>query len=158
MYTLGRISLRVGPEGPRRRWKQIPSLEARSYTVAEFNYTRGIMHPNCAAQSNAVTPNCVLLPFSSAHVPHPLKSVLRSRRCRTPRHTPRIPAPLLEPLTGTHIQLSVQLRRRFLAMYEIAEPAADTALAAIEAAAGFTEVGDGGQFTVNGATGVPARV
>ncbi len=43
-------------------------------------------------------------------------------------------------------------------MDEIAEPAADAAFAAVEAAAGFAEVGDGGQFAVDGAGGVPAGV
>lgn len=43
-------------------------------------------------------------------------------------------------------------------MYEVAESTAHTALAAIEAAACFAEIGDGRQFAVDGATGVPARV
>lgn len=43
-------------------------------------------------------------------------------------------------------------------MYEIAEAASDAAFAAVEAAAGFTEVGDGGEFAVDGAGGVPAGV
>jgi hypothetical protein len=41
---------------------------------------------------------------------------------------------------------------------EVAEAAADAALAAIKATAGFAEVGDGGEFAVDGAAGVPARV
>ena len=43
-------------------------------------------------------------------------------------------------------------------MYEIAEAAPHAALAAVEPAARFPEVGDGGQFAVNGPRGVPAAV
>jgi len=43
-------------------------------------------------------------------------------------------------------------------MYEVAEAAADAALARVEATAGFAEVGYGGEFAVDGAAGVPARV
>jgi hypothetical protein len=43
-------------------------------------------------------------------------------------------------------------------MYEIAEAAADAALAGVQAAARFSEIGDGRQFAVDGAAGVPARV
>lgn len=43
-------------------------------------------------------------------------------------------------------------------MDEIAEAAADAAFAAVEAAARFPEIGDGGEFAVDGAGGVPARV
>jgi hypothetical protein len=43
-------------------------------------------------------------------------------------------------------------------MYEIAEPSTHTALATVEPAAGLTEVGDGGEFAVDGSAGVPARV
>ena len=43
-------------------------------------------------------------------------------------------------------------------MYEIAEAAADAALAAVEPAAGLAEVGDGRELAVDGAGGVPAAV
>lgn len=43
-------------------------------------------------------------------------------------------------------------------MDEVAEAAADAALAAVEAAAGLAEVGDGAQLAVDGPSGVPARV
>jgi hypothetical protein len=43
-------------------------------------------------------------------------------------------------------------------MDEVAEAAAHAALAAVEAAAGFSEIGHGGQLAVDGAAGVPARV
>ena len=43
-------------------------------------------------------------------------------------------------------------------MYEIAEAAPDAALAAVEPAAGFAEVGDGRELAVDGAGGVPAAV
>jgi len=43
-------------------------------------------------------------------------------------------------------------------VYEVAKAAADAALAAIKATAGFAEVGDGRQFAVDGAARVPARV
>lgn len=43
-------------------------------------------------------------------------------------------------------------------MDKIAEPAANAAFAAIEPAASFAKIGDGGEFAVDGAGGVPARV
>lgn len=43
-------------------------------------------------------------------------------------------------------------------MYEVAEAAADAALARVEAAAGLAEVGDGAELAVDGAAGVPAGV
>ena len=43
-------------------------------------------------------------------------------------------------------------------MYEVAETAANAALARVQATAGLAEVGDGGEFAVDGAAGVPARV
>ena len=85
-----------------------------------------------------------------------LKPALRRRRRRTPAHTPSIPASLLQPLARAHVQLAIQLGTRFLAMDEVAEAAADTALAAVEATAGLAEIGDGRQFAVVGSAGVPA--
>lgn len=43
-------------------------------------------------------------------------------------------------------------------MNEVAEPTPDAAFAAVEAAAGFAEVGDGAELAVYGAGGVPAGV
>lgn len=43
-------------------------------------------------------------------------------------------------------------------MNEVAEAAADTAFAAVETTAGLAEIGDGREFAVDGAAGVPARV
>ena len=43
-------------------------------------------------------------------------------------------------------------------MDEVAEAAADAALAAVEPAAGFAEVGHGRELAVDGAGGVPAAV
>ena len=43
-------------------------------------------------------------------------------------------------------------------MDKIAEPAPNAPFAAIEPAASFAEIRDGGQFAVDGAGGVPARV
>jgi len=107
-----------------------------------------------------LAPNLLLSRSSNTTAPtrqtgrlHPL-----DRWCRTLAHTPRIPASLLEPLARAHVQLAIQLWRRFLAMDEVAEAAAHAALATIEAATGFAEIGDGGQFAVDGATGVPATV
>lgn len=79
-------------------------------------------------------------------------------RCRAPAHAPLIAASLLKPLPRAHIQIAVQLRRRLLPVNEVAEAAADAALAAVEATARFSEIGDGRQLAVDGATGVPARV
>ena len=103
---------------------------------------------------------------SSSTLPHSyppgqqifLKPALRRRRRRTPAHTPSIPTSLLQPLARAHVQLAIQLGTRFLAMDKVAEAAADTALAAVETTAGLAEIGDGREFAVDGAAGVPARV
>jgi hypothetical protein len=43
-------------------------------------------------------------------------------------------------------------------MNEITEAAADTALAAIESTTRFAEIGDGGEFAVDGATSIPTTI
>lgn len=43
-------------------------------------------------------------------------------------------------------------------MNEIAEASPDTAFAAVQTTAGFSEIGDGGELAVDGARGVPAAV
>lgn len=43
-------------------------------------------------------------------------------------------------------------------MNEITKPPSHTPFAAVEAAAGFAEIGDRGEFAVDGTSGVPARV
>lgn len=65
---------------------------------------------------------------------------------------------LLEPLLGAERQLAVELVAGVLAVDEVAEAAADAALARVEAAAGLAEVGDGAELAVDGARGVPAAV
>ena len=89
---------------------------------------------------------------------HPLEPLGLLDRCRTPTHTPGIPTPLLQPLACAHVELALQVAAGFLAVDEVAEPTADAALAAVETAAGFAEVGHGGEFAVDRAAGVPARV
>lgn len=79
-------------------------------------------------------------------------------RARTPGRAPLVPSSCLEPLSCAHIQVTIKLGARLLAMYEVAEAAAYAAFAAVEAAAGFAEIGDWRQLAVNRATGVPARV
>ena len=64
----------------------------------------------------------------------------------------------LEPLLGAEGELAVELLGGVLAVDEVAEAAADAALARVEAAAGLAEVGDGGELAVDGAGGVPAAV
>jgi hypothetical protein len=77
---------------------------------------------------------------------------------RTPAHTPLVATPLLQPLACAHIQLPVKLGCRLLAMDEIAKAAADATLTAIEPTTGLAEIGDGREFAVDGAAGVPAAV
>lgn len=73
-----------------------------------------------------------------------------------PGLAPWVPAAFLEPLPRGHVQLALQLGGGLLAVDEVAESAADAAIAAVESAAGLPEVGDRGQFAVDGAAGVPA--
>lgn len=96
---------------------------------------------------------------SSLALLYPLKPILGgSRRCGTPAHTPGIAATLLEPLARAHVELPVKLGRGLLAMNEVAEAAADTALTAIQPTAGFAEIRHGREFAVYGPAGVPAAV
>lgn len=79
-------------------------------------------------------------------------------RAGTPTRTLLIPPPRPQPLLRPELQLPIQLRTRFLAMYEITKPAPDAPLAAIQPTARFPEIGDGRQLAVDGPRGVPARV
>ena len=88
----------------------------------------------------------------------PLISPPRRFRARGPRHAPLIPPPRAQPLLRRELELAFQLRARLLAVDEVAEAAADTALAAVEATARLPEVCDGRELAVDGASGVPARV
>ena len=99
----------------------------------------------------APTPNLSPLPNPSIPLP-------RRLRARTPRRAPLVPAPLPQPLLRAQLELPIQLPARLLAMYKVAEAAPDAAFAAVEPAAGFAEVGDGREFAVDGAGGVPAAV
>jgi hypothetical protein len=116
------------------------------------------LHRLLAPGHSALNPRhtALLLTFATVRL-EPLRRA-PSRRRRTPAHTPLIATSLLEPLARAHIQLAIQLRRRFLAMYEVAEAAAHTALAAVETTAGFAEIGNGREFAVDGAARVPAAV
>ena len=67
-------------------------------------------------------------------------------------------AALLEPLLGAEHEVAVELVRGVLAVDEVAEAAADAALARVQAATGLAEIGDGAQLAVDGAAGVPARI
>jgi hypothetical protein len=82
-------------------------------------------------------------PAITRYVSIRLESLSSRGWCRTPAHAPLITASLLKPFARAHVQLAIQLCRRLLAMYEVAEAAAHTALAAIETTAGFAEIGDG---------------
>ena len=82
----------------------------------------------------------------------------RRLRARTLAHAPLVPPALPQPLLGAQLELALELRARLLAVDEVAEAAADAALAAVEPAAGFPEVGHGRELAVDGAGGVPAAV
>ena len=88
------------------------------------------------------------------------RSVPLSRRLRagTSTHTLLVVTPCSQPLLSSQLQLPLQLRARFLAMYEIAESTPDTSFPAIEPTTRFSEVGHGGQFAVDWAGGVPTAV
>ena len=89
-----------------------------------------------------------------------LPSIPLPRRLRTwtLTHAPLIPPPRPQPLLRPQLQLAIQLGARLLPMYEIAEAPPHAAFAAVEPAARFPEIGDGGQFAVDGPRGVPAAV
>ena len=61
-------------------------------------------------------------------------------------------------LLGGELDGALEVWAGVLAVYKVAEAAADAALAAVQAAAGLAEVGDGAELAVDGARGVPAAV
>lgn len=83
------------------------------------------------------------------------ESLPRRLRTRTPTRTLLIPSPRPQPLLRPKLQLPIQLRTRFLAMYEIAEPTPHAALAAVQPTTSLSEIGDGRQLAVDGSRGVP---
>jgi hypothetical protein len=117
--------------------------------------TRTRCHSSGPVFMSALVARC---PAITRYIDIRLESLASRRWCGTPAHAPLITTSLLEPLARAHVQLAIQLCRRFLAMYEVAEAAAHTALAAVETTAGFAEIGDGREFAVDGAAGVPAAV
>ncbi|KFY14026.1 hypothetical protein V492_02906 [Pseudogymnoascus sp. VKM F-4246] len=137
----------------------------RSLLNAETNavvYPLSLMPPESSAGLKPLSLSFPALPHLKSDVPSiitaPLVPPPRRLRARTPRHAPLIPPPLPQPLPRAHIQLSLQLRARILAMDEIAEAGAHAPLAGIEATARLAEVGHGAQLAVDGARSVPARV
>jgi hypothetical protein len=76
----------------------------------------------------------------------------------TPADALLVAAAVLEPLLGGQGELEVELRRGVLAVDEVAEAAADAALAAVKATARLAKVGHGAELTVDGAPRVPAAV
>lgn len=78
--------------------------------------------------------------------------------CRRSAGAPLIPATRLEPFLCAERELAVELLAGVLAVDEVAEAAADAALAGIQAATGLAEVCDGAELAVYGARGVPAAV
>ena len=102
------------------------------------------------------------IPLIATPLPHAqiIRGLLEplSRRRRTPAHAPLVATPLLQPLARAHVQIAVQLGGGLLPVDEVAETAADAALAAVEATARLAEIGDGGQLAVDGAPRVPAAV
>lgn len=100
------------------------------------------------------------LPPSLHPLPTPYHSISLPRRlrARTPAHTALIPTAGAQPLLGAELELALQLGAGFLAVDEVAKPAAHAAFAAVEPAAGFAEVGHGRELAVDGAGGVPAAV
>ena len=62
------------------------------------------------------------------------------------------------PLLRTQLQLPLQLRTRFLPMYEIAKPTPHASLPAVQSTTRFSEIGHGAEFAIDRPRGVPARV
>lgn len=87
-----------------------------------------------------------------------LITAARRLRARATASTLLVAAAHAKPLLSGEKELALEVGRGVLAVDEVAEAAADAALAAVEAAAGLAEVGDGAQLAVDGPSGVPARV
>jgi hypothetical protein len=117
-------------------------------------YTRDL----CLPSARFLPYLCIFQPAPGNLSPLPSPHLPLHRRRRTPAHAPLVPATLLKPLAGAHVEIAIELRAGLLAMDEVAEAAADAALARVEAAARLAEVGDGRQLAVDGAARVPAAV
>jgi len=77
---------------------------------------------------------------------------------RTPTSAPLISASQSQPFLGTQLQLPVQVIAWVFPVDEIAESSSHASFATIQSTAGFPEIGDWAEFTVDGAGGVPAGV
>jgi hypothetical protein len=84
-----------------------------------------------------------------------LPAWLRSRALAL---TPLIPSSRPQPFLCAQLQLSIQLWTRFFSMDEIAEAASHTALTTVQTTTGFSKIGDGRQFAVDGPGSVPSRI
>lgn len=69
-----------------------------------------------------------------------------------------IPPTHAQPLLGAELELAVQVFAGVLAMDEVAEAAAHAAVARVEAAAGFAEIGHRAELAIDGPRGVPPAV
>lgn len=78
--------------------------------------------------------------------------------CRRSADAALVAAPRTQPLLGAEGDFAIEFVRGLLAVDEVAEAAAHAALARVKTAAGFAEVGDGAEFAVNRARGVPAAI
>lgn len=86
-----------------------------------------------------------------------LSGVHRGRR-RTPAHTPLIPTSFPQPLLRCQLQVLLQIRRRLLPVYEIAETSSHAPFTAVQPTACFPKVRHGTQLAVDRSSRVPATV
>ena len=82
--------------------------------------------------------------------------LLRRLRTRASRDTALVASAHFQPLPRRHIEIAIEFWTGLFSMDEVAEAAANAALAAIEAAAGFAKIGNRRQLAVYRATGIPA--
>jgi hypothetical protein len=82
----------------------------------------------------------------------------RRLRARTPRYTPLIPAPLLQPLLCTQLQLPLQLITGLFPMDKITEAPSDTPLPTIQPATRLPKIRHGTQLTIDRPRRIPPTI
>lgn len=85
-------------------------------------------------------------------------SLPRGFRGRASGDASFVPTSLLQPFLGAEFEFSVEFGARFFTVDEVAKPSSDASLAGVESTASLSKVGDGAEFAVDGARGVPPAV
>lgn len=109
----------------------------------------------CLHSRPLYTGSAIQLMFQHQASLEPASCRLRRRR---PANAALVATTRAQPLLSAECDFAIELVRRLLAVNKVTEAAAHAPFARVEAAACFAEVGDGAEFAVDRARGVPAAI